>query len=75
MWGVKPIRTVGLYLWRWDYSPQKPLKRAYEPDPKAVEEWIEHTYPLIEQRAKTEGGEVAWGDESGLRSDAQVGRG
>lgn len=70
-----PIRTVGLYLWRWGYSPQKPLKRAYEQDPKAVEEWLEYTYPLIEQRAKAEGGEIAWGDESGLRSDAQAGRG
>ncbi len=29
----------------------------------------------IEQRAKREGAEIAWGDESGLRSDAQVGRG
>ena len=72
---VMPIRTVGLYLWRWGYSPQKPLKRAYEQDPEAVEAWLEHTYPLIEQRAKREGAEIAWGDESGLRSDTQVGRG
>ncbi len=70
-----PIRTVGLYLWRWGYSPQRPLKRAYEQDPEAVEEWLEQTYPLIEQRAKREGAEIAWGDESGLRSDAQSGRG
>ncbi len=70
-----PIRTVGEYLWRWGYSPQKPLKRAYEQDPKAVEDWLEHTYPQIEQRAKAEGGEIAWGDESGFRSDAQRGRG
>lgn len=72
---VMPIRTVGLYLWRWGYSPQKPLKRAYEQAPEAVEEWLEHTYPEIEQRAASEGAEIAWGDESGLRSDAQVGRG
>lgn len=70
-----PLRTVGLYLWRWGYSPQKPLKRAYEQDPKAIEVWLEHTYLLIEQRAKREGAEIAWGDESGLRSDAQAGRG
>lgn len=70
-----PIRTVGLYLWRWGYSPQKPLQRAYEQDPEAVEEWLEHTYPQIEQRAETEEAEVAWGDESGLRSDTQAGRG
>jgi transposase len=34
-----PIRTVGEYLKRWGFTPQKPLKRAYEQDPKAVEEW------------------------------------
>ncbi|OLP19871.1 hypothetical protein BST81_03320 [Leptolyngbya sp. 'hensonii'] len=72
---VMPIRTVGLYLWCWGYGPQKPLKRAYEQDPEAIEEWLEHTYPEIEQRAAREGAEVAWGDESGLRSDAQAERG
>ena len=25
-----PIRTVGEYLKRWGFTPQKPLKRAYE---------------------------------------------
>jgi transposase len=70
-----PIRTVGEYLKRWGYTPQKPLKRAYEQDPEAVEEWLEETYPEIEQRAQAEGAKIAWGDESGLRSETQVGRG
>lgn len=70
-----PIRTVGEYLKRWGYTPQKPLKRAYEQDPLAVEFWLETEYAQIEQRAKQEKAEIAWGDESGLRSDAQVGRG
>jgi transposase len=70
-----PIRTVGEYLKRWGYTPQKPLKRAYEQDPTAVEAWLKLEYPAIEQRAKSENAEIAWGDESGLRSDAQVGRG
>lgn len=70
-----PIRTVGDYLKRWGYTPQKPLKRAYEQDPKAVEYWLTTEYPAIQQRAKQEAGEIAWGDESGLRSGAQVGRG
>lgn len=74
--GVKmPIRTVGEYLKRWGYTPQKPLKRAYEQDPKAVQVWLDVTYPDLEERAKAESAEIAWGDESGLRSDAQVGRG
>lgn len=70
-----PIRTVGEYLKRWGYTPQKPLKRAYEQDPQAVKAWLETDYPALKQRAKTEAAEIAWGDESGLRSDAQVGRG
>lgn len=75
-YGVEmPIRTVGEYLKRWGFTPQKPLKRAYEQDPKAVKTWLKTEYPLIKQRAQQEGGEIAWGDESGLRSDAQVGRG
>lgn len=57
------------------YTPQKPLKRAYEQDPQTVKVWLETTYPAIEQRAATDAAEIAWGDESGLRSDAQVGRG
>ena len=74
--GVKmPMRTVGEYLKRWGYTPQKPLKRAYEQDPQAVKAWLEIEYPAIEQRAEKEDAELAWGDESGLRSDAQVGRG
>lgn len=24
------IRTVGEYLKRWDFTPQKPIKRVYE---------------------------------------------
>ena len=70
-----PIRTVGEYLKRWGYTPQKPLKRAYEQDPKGVQEWLKTTYPAIETKAEQEEAEIAWGDESGLRSDAQVGRG
>lgn len=74
--GVKmPIRTVVEYLRRWGYTPQKPLKRAYEQDPKAVQAWRNVTYSVLVERAQSEGAEIAWGDESGLRSDAQVGRG
>ncbi len=74
--GVKmPIRTVGEYLLRWGYTPQKPLKRAYEQDSLAVKHWLESEYPQIKQRAIQLGAEIQWGDESGLRSDHQSGRG
>jgi transposase len=70
-----PIRTVGEYLRRWGYTPQKPVRKAYKQDPKAVAEWLETTYPGIERRAAQEGGEIHWGDETGVRSTCQHSRG
>lgn len=73
--GVKiPIRTIGLYLKRWGFTPQKPLKRAYEQRPAEVQQWLEEEYPLIAARAGQEEAEIHWGDETGLRSDSQHGR-
>ena len=70
-----PIRTVGDYLKQWGFTPQKPVKRAYERCDKKVKKWLEEQYPDIEQRAKKEGAEIHWGDETGLYSEDQVGRG
>lgn len=69
------IRTVGEYLNRWGYTPQKPVRKAYRQDPEAVAEWLEKTYPEIERRAAAEGGEIHWGDETGVRSTCQHSRG
>jgi transposase len=70
-----PIRTVGEYLGRWGYTPQKPVRKAYKQDPEKVAEWLDQTYPEIEKRAAEEGGEVHWGDETGVRSTCQHSRG
>jgi transposase len=70
-----PIRTVGEYLRRWGFTPQKPVRKAYKQDPKAVAEWLETTDPGIEKRAAQEGGEIHWGDETGVRSTCQHSRG
>lgn len=73
-WGLKlSIRTVGNYLSRWGFTPQKPLRRAYERQDKAVKVWLEETYPKIAARAKQEKAEIHWGDEAGFRSDHQTG--
>ena len=61
-----PIRTVGEYLKRWRYTPQKPLKQAYEQNPKVVKASLETEYPAIEQGAGLESALFAWGDESFL---------
>ena len=70
-----PIRTVGHYLKQWGYTPQKPVKRAYERNDTKVKTWLETDYPGLAKRAKAEGGEIHWGDETGISSADQVGRG
>ena len=74
--GIKmPIRTVGEYLKRWGFTPQKPAKQAYEQNPKAVQQWLKEDYPEIKARAKAENAEIYWGDETGVRNDSQHERG
>jgi transposase len=66
--------TVGRYLRAWGFSPQKPMRRAYEQSDEAVRQWLEQRYPEIEKRARRERAEILWADESGLRSDHTAGR-
>ena len=70
-----PIRTVGHYLKQWGFTPQKPVKRAYERNDKKVKEWMDKTYPEISRQAQGEGAEIHWGDETGVKAEDQVGRG
>ena len=76
MWRVRiAVRTIGDYLKRWGFTPQKPIKKAYEQNPEAVQRWLDVTYPEIKKRAATEGAEIYWGDETGVRNDCQHSRG
>lgn len=68
------IWTVGRYLKRWGFTPQKPVRRAFERDPERVRRWLEEEYPAIRDRARREKAEIYWGDEMGLRSDHATGR-
>ena len=56
---VLSVRGVGKYLKRWGFTPQKPIKKAYEQCPKAMKKWMDEDYPAIAERAKTEGDETA----------------
>lgn len=68
-------RQVGRYLKRWGFTPQRPVKRAYERSDKAVREWMDKEYPAIAAKAAKEGAEVHWGDETGIKSNDHRGRG
>lgn len=69
-----PVRTVGEYLKRWGYTPQKPIKVAYEQKPEAVKEWLATTYPSIAARAKAENAEIHWADETAVMNTDVRGR-
>lgn len=68
------LQGVGNYLARWGFTPQKPIKKAYEQRPEAVQAWLDDSYPEIARRARAESAEIHWGDETGLRSDDVRGR-
>ena len=67
------VWTVGRYLARWGFTPQKPVRRAYEQNPEVVQNWLEKDYPMLQQQAKKEKAMIYWGDEMGLRSDYAIG--
>jgi transposase len=66
--------TVGRYLAQWGFTPQKPMRRAFEQDPDQVRRWLEEKYPEIRKLARLKKAEIYWGDEMGLRSDHACGR-
>ncbi len=71
---IMPIRTVGLYMHRFGFTPQKPIRRAYQQNKKLVKKWIEEDYPNIKKKAKEEKAEIHWLDETGLKSNDYRGK-
>ncbi|NTV47480.1 MAG: IS630 family transposase [Chlorobiales bacterium] len=65
--------SVGRLMKRLGFAPQRPLYRAWQQDPKLVDEWQTHEYPKIAARAKREGALIFFADESGIRSDYHAG--
>lgn len=70
-----PVRTLGHYLKRWGFTPQRPKRRAYEQQPEAVRRWIDGEYPAIARRAKAENARILWGDETGVSNQDHGARG
>lgn len=68
------VTAVGYLLARLGLTPQKPLERAYQRDPEAIERWQREQYPRIAAPARREGAEVLFWDESGFRADAVHGK-
>lgn len=69
------LRQVGRYLKRWGFTPQRPVKRAYQRCEKKVSKWLDDEYPAIKEKAEKENAEIHWADETGLNSHDHRGRG
>jgi transposase len=64
------LTTVGDYLRRWGFTPQRPVKRALERQDAKIRAWLEPGDPKIAVRAKSQGAEIHWGDETGISNQA-----
>src|SRR5689334_19342876 len=60
------LRTLGL-------SPQRPLWRAWQANPDAVQRWKSQEFPALRAQAKAEGATIYFADEAGIRSDYHAG--
>lgn len=65
--------SVGRLLKKLGLSPQKPLYRAYQADPEAVQTWKDTEYPKIAKEAKKAGATIYFADEASVRSDYHAG--
>jgi transposase len=68
------VTAVGALLAKLGLTPQKPLQRAYQRDPDAIARWQRESYPALARKAKREGAEVLFWDESGFRADTVHGK-
>lgn len=59
-------QTISEYTKRWGMSSQRPKKQASEQNDEKIRIWIEETYPKIKKRAKKEGAQIHWADETNL---------
>lgn len=68
------VTAVGKLLAQLEITPQKPLRRAYERDPVAVQAWMDEIYPGLRRKARQKGASIFFLDEAGFDSEPRLGR-
>jgi transposase len=68
------LASIGTLLANQGLTAQKPLQRAYQRDPQAIDRWQSETFPEIAQQARQDNADVYFWDESGFRADAVHGK-
>jgi len=59
--GCRALRKLGL-------TPQRPLRRAWQQQPEAVDQWKHPIDPETRGRAQAEGARIDFAEEAGMRS-------
>ena len=67
------VVSVGRLLRKLGLSPQRPLWRAYQQNPEAVDRWKREQFPAIRAQAAAAGATIWFADEAGVRSDYHAG--
>lgn len=68
------LQSISRVLARLSITFQKPIRRAYQCDPKAVKKWQEEALPEIESQASAARASLYYGDESTVRADHLSGK-
>jgi transposase len=64
------LQAISIYLKRWGFTPQRPIKKSYKQNPEVIKTWLNEEYPEIKKRAKEENAEIHWGDETGCQNES-----
>ena len=68
------LASIGAMLARLGLTVQKPLQRAWQRDPEAIERWKSDTFPAVAAQASDSAGSIFFWDEAGFRADSVHGR-
>ncbi len=68
------LSSISRLLKQLGLSSQKPIYKAYQQDPKAVDRWLEKEYPSIARKAGKHNADIYFADEAGFRSDHHNGK-
>ena len=63
-----PLSTLGDYLFRWNITSQRPIRRAKTQSPEKIDQWMNYDYPEIHKRAMEENAEIFFGDETTIQN-------
>jgi len=70
-----PNSTMSVFLKRWGFTSQRPSKQNYKQQPEQIKKWLDEEYPVIKNKAKSDNGEIFWGDETGVQNETNYVKG